>query len=100
MSEWVYLMHPPRKNFAATMSEQEIEVWGRHFRRLQELTAQGVVILAGPTLGPKNTGIVIFEAADEESANAIMAGDPTISEGYATGELRPFRVALMRDRDG
>jgi hypothetical protein len=27
-----------------------------------------------------------------------MDGDPTIAEGFATGELRPFRVSLLRGR--
>jgi hypothetical protein len=28
-----------------------------------------------------------------------MDEDPTIAGGYATGELRPFRVSLLRGRD-
>jgi hypothetical protein len=27
-----------------------------------------------------------------------MAQDPAISTGYARGELRPFRVSLLRER--
>ena len=55
-------------------------------------------ILAGPTLGQVNTGIVVFEAPDEESARLIMNTDPAISGGFAQGELRPFQVALLRGR--
>jgi hypothetical protein len=29
-----------------------------------------------------------------------MKEDPTIASGYATGELRGFRTALLRGRDG
>ncbi len=29
-----------------------------------------------------------------------MHEDPTIAGGFASGELRPFRVSLMRGRDG
>ena len=43
-----------------------------------------------------NTGIVIFEAEDEEAAMEIMQGDPTIVGGHARGELRPFKVSLLR----
>jgi hypothetical protein len=28
-----------------------------------------------------------------------MEGDPAIAEGFATGELRPMRVSLLRGRD-
>ena len=99
MAEWIYFIHAPREDFAATMTEEEQAVWGRHFERLQRLTAEGVMILAGPTLGRINTGIAVFEAPDEESARRIMDEDPAIASGIASGELRPFRVSLLRGRD-
>ena len=98
MADWIYFLHPPRENFAATMAAGEQEVWGRHFDRLQRLLADGVLVLAGPTLGTVNTGIAVFEAPDEAAAQAIMAADPAITEGFARGELRPFRVSLLRGR--
>ena len=99
MAEWIYFIHAPREDFAATMTEGEQAVWGTHFERLQRLTAEGVMILAGPTLGRINTGIAVFEAPDEESARRIMDEDPAIASGIASGELRPFRVSLLRGRD-
>jgi len=99
MAEWIYFIHPPRENFAATMTDAETEVWGRHWARLQRLHAEGSIVLVGPTLGPRNTGICVFEAPDEDAARRIMDDDPTIADGAATGELRPFRVSLLRGRD-
>ena len=99
MSEWVYFIHPPRDDFAATMSAEEQRVWGVHFERLQRLLAEGVLILAGPTLGPLNTGIAVIEAPDEATARRLMEEDPAIASGIATGELRPFMVSLLRGRD-
>jgi uncharacterized protein YciI len=99
MAEWIYFIHPPRENFADTMTDEEIEVWSVHFERFQRLLADGVIVLVGPTLGPKNTGIAIFEAPDEEAARALMNEDPVIAGGYAEGELRPFRVSLLRGQD-
>ena len=99
MAEWIYFLHAPRENFAETMTEEEVEVWGVHFERFQRLLAEGVVVLVGPTLGPINTGIAIFEAPDEETARKIMEEDPVIERGFARGELRPFRISLLRGRD-
>jgi uncharacterized protein YciI len=99
VAEWIYFLHPSREDFAATMTEVELEVWSRHFAYLKELLAQGSLIMAGPTLGRVNTGIAVFEAADEAEAEEIMNGDPTIAEGFAQGELRPFRVSLLRPAD-
>ena len=99
MAEWIYFIHPPRDDFAATMTDEERGVWSIHFERFERLLADGSLILVGPTLGSINTGICIFEAADEAAARRFMDADPVIAGGYARGELRPFRVSLLRGRD-
>jgi uncharacterized protein YciI len=99
MAEWVYFLHPPRDDFAATITDEEREVWGVHFERLQRLLAEGTLVLAGPTLGSINTGIAIVEAPDEAAARKLMEEDPVVAGGYARGELREFRVSLLRGRD-
>ena len=100
MAEWIYFLHAPRENFAETMTEEEEAVWSAHFERFQRLLTEGVIVLVGPTLGRVNTGIAIFEAPDEEAARRLMEEDPVVARGYARGELRPFRVSLLRGRDG
>src|SRR3954454_11232129 len=99
MAEWIYFIHPPRDDFAATMTDEEKAVWSVHFERFERLLADGTIILVGPTLGATNTGIAIFEAPDEASARRLMEEDPVIAGGFARGELRPFRVSLLRGRD-
>jgi uncharacterized protein YciI len=99
VAEWIYFIHPPRENFAATMTDEEKAVWGLHFERFQRLLAEGTIVLVGPTLGPVNTGIAILEAPDEDAARRIMDEDPVIAGGFARGELRPFRISLLRGRD-
>jgi uncharacterized protein YciI len=100
VAEWIYFIEPSREDFAATMTATEKAVWSDHFERLKRLLAEGTLILAGPTLGRINTGVAIFEAPDEETARRIMDDDPTISSGLARGELRRFKVSLLRGRDG
>jgi len=96
MAEWIYFLHAPREDFAATMTDDERAVWAEHFERLKQMHADGTLILAGPTLGHINTGICVFEAADEASARAVMETDPAITAGVARGELREMRVSLLR----
>ena len=98
MAEWIYFIRSPREDFAATMTDGEREVWSEHFDRLKQMQADGTLILAGPTLGRVNMGICIFEAADEQSARAVMESDPTIASGIARGELYEMRVSLLRGR--
>lgn len=99
MSEWIYFIHPPRENFAETMTEAESDAWARHWERIKRLFLDGVVILVGPTLAPVNTGLCVFEAPDEAAAQQLMEEDPAIAEGFARGELRPYRISLLRGRD-
>ena len=99
MRSWIYFLHPPRADFAATMTPAEEAVFGEHFEHLQRLLADGVLVLAGPTLGETNTGLAVFEAADEPAARAVMESDPAIAKGVVTGELREMRVSLLRGRD-
>jgi uncharacterized protein YciI len=100
MGEWIYFLHAPREDFGATMTDEESAVWATHFARFERLLRDGTLIMAGPTLGRINTGIAVFEAPDEESARVIMDEDPVIVNGMARGELRPFKVSLLRGRDG
>jgi hypothetical protein len=51
MAEWIYFLHPPRDNFAATMTDEEQAAFAAHAQWLGRLLADGVLILAGPTLG-------------------------------------------------
>ncbi len=99
MDTWIYFIHPPRDDFAETMTEAEGEAWGRHWARIKRLFDEGRVVLVGPTLGRVNTGLCVFEAPDEAAATAFMNEDPAIAEGFARGELRPIRVSLLRGRD-
>jgi len=44
MTEWIYFIHPPRDNVAATMTDAEREVWRVQFERPQRLIAEGTLI--------------------------------------------------------
>jgi uncharacterized protein YciI len=99
MAEWIYIIHPPRENFAATMTEAEQAVWSRHWERAKRLYLEGSIVLMGPYLGSNNLGICIFEAQDEAAARKFMEQDPAIASGIGRGDLQPYRVSLLRGRD-
>lgn len=70
---------------------------GEHFRYLQALMQQGIVIVAGRTLNKDDEcfGIVIFRADSEEAARSIMENDPAVSNGVMSSRLFPYRVAMV-----
>jgi uncharacterized protein YciI len=98
MAEWIYFIHTPRDDFAATMTAEERRVWTELAERLQRLLADGTLVMAGPTLGRINMGVAVIEAPDEAVARRIMAEDPTIASGLASGELHGFSISYLRGR--
>jgi uncharacterized protein YciI len=68
----------------------------RHFARLQQMLKDGTLIFAGRTTTKEPMGLVVFLAANETEARAIMEGDDAVKAGIMTAELHPFTVALIK----
>jgi uncharacterized protein YciI len=75
----------------------EKAVIAEHFAYLDGLTRSGTVHLAGRTLTTDyaSFGIVIFSAASEEVARAVVRDDPAVRARVMRAELYPFRIALL-----
>ena len=97
MPQFIYRIQPTRLDMlSAGLTEDEAQVVGEHFTYLEELTEQGIVLMAGRTLIPDEQafGIVVFEAESEVVAKEIMVNDPAVVKGVMRAEIWPFRVAL------
>jgi uncharacterized protein YciI len=97
MPQFIYRIQPTRLRMLADgPTERESEVIGQHFGYLEELTAAGVVLMAGRTLtaDERAFGIVVFVAESEASAQELVANDPAVKHGVMRAELFPYRVAL------
>lgn len=47
VSEWVLFMHPPRQDFAVTMTDAERFAFDAHGAWLRRLLADGLLIVSG-----------------------------------------------------
>lgn len=100
-SEWLYLLRlVPRLHDDTAWTADDNAAVGRHFQHLKAATARGQVVFAGRTMEPgeRTFGLVVFEAPDENAARAFMESDPAVLAGVMTVELRPYSIALARDR--
>jgi uncharacterized protein YciI len=100
---FLYRVQPVRKDLLATRpTDEESKALDEHFNYLKDLTAKGVVLLAGRTMNRDETsfGIVIFHAESEEAARKIMQGDPAVQKGIFRATLFPFQIALAPSAQG
>jgi len=98
MQEFLYKLQLVRGDMLRTgPTGSEQAVVAEHLAYLQNLNAQGAIILVGRTLNTdENTmGLTIFRAESEEAAHQIMNGDPAVKKGVMTATLYPFRVVLQ-----
>ncbi len=66
----------------------------RHVENLRKLDAEGKIQLCGPFQGyPGVAGMVIFQTASLEEADALCKQEPLVAEGYATYILATLQVA-------
>ncbi len=97
MPQFLYRIRPNRTAMLVEgPTEREAAIVGEHFRYLEKLVADAVVLMAGRTLNPDERcfGIVVFMASSESAARELMDGDPVVKEGVMSAELFPFKVAL------
>jgi hypothetical protein len=96
--EWIYFIHPPRDNFAATMTEDEKVGLGLAFRAAAATAGRWDADPGWTHARHHQHGCGDLQGPDEQAARQLMEQDPAISSGYARGELHPFRVSLLRER--
>lgn len=94
MAAFLYRILPPRADFAATITEAEMGVMGRHFAHLQSLHAAGKLRFVGRAENG-DFGLAVFEAADEVEARAVADADPAVAEGLMRVEVHAFRIVDM-----
>jgi len=97
-SLFLYKIQPVRPEMvSAGPTPEEEQIVAEHFGYLQELTAAGVVLLAGRTLNTDYAcfGIVVFTAGSEEDARQIMRNDPAVRQRVMRAELYPYRISLL-----
>jgi len=98
VAEYLYKIQPTRLEMLTTgLTPEEATIVAQHFAYLQDLTARGVVLLAGRTLNTDESafGIVIFRADSVVSAQNIMTNDPAVKQGIMHAELYPYKIALL-----
>ena len=97
MPQFLYRIQPTRPGMLTDgPTEHEAAITDEHFRYLQALVAEGLVLMAGRTLNVDDRafGIVVFVAASQAEAAELVQNDPAVKHEIMKAELFPYRVAL------
>ena len=70
------------------------ELVEKHFKKLQALTQQGVILFSGHTLVTDESGfgIIVVRADSEAEAQKIVDDDDLVKAGLVRGTVFPFQV--------
>ena len=78
LCKWI----PPRADFLATMSADELNWMGQHAIFLDDLLDQGLVVAHGPVIDDGDGyGVSLFRISDDQDIAALTAEDPIVKNG-------------------
>ena len=97
MAPYIYLLKLVRQGAASSPTPEEVAVVQEHFEYLKAKLEAGELVLAGRTTDETPLGIAVFEAPTLEAAREFMANDPAVKHQVMTAELRPYRIALIKN---
>jgi len=95
MPTFAYRILPPRAQFAATITPEEMAIMGRHWGHLQTLHTPGAVRFVGRAENG-DYEFCVLDAADEGEARRMAWSDPAVAEGLMRGELHAFTIVIDR----
>ncbi len=98
LRQFLLRIEPVRAGFTLqNMTEEEQKSASAHLAYLKGLFGEGKLTFAGQAFDPKGLfGIIVVNAPDLESANALLHGDPLVKANVFRGEVVPFRSVLDR----
>lgn len=92
---WLVVLRPVRAEMPFEPTEEESQIVSEHYEYLEQLRAEGRLVLAGPSALPGDTfGLGIFDQDDRAEVEAIVAADPAVTGGIMTAEIRPYRISV------
>jgi uncharacterized protein YciI len=87
--------HGPSWNTSRLRREQE--GWLEHAAFMDELVAEGVVVLGGPVGdGDGHSALLVMDVKDEAEVRSRLADDPWGEDMLATESIEPWSVFLRR----
>lgn len=76
------------------------ELWDEHAAYMDQLTADGFIVLGGPLGNAEGEAMLVVNAPDEATAQATLAKDPWRESGHLTvPEIQNWTIFLERAKE-
>ena len=70
-------------------------LWDEHAAFMDQLTADGFIVLGGPLGGAEGEAMLVVDAPDEEAARSTLASDPWRESGHLIEpKIQPWTIFL------
>jgi len=98
MNQYISILKPARENMHKTVTEEEMKIFEKHSRYLEDKFEEGIVVFAGTSFeeGQDHFAIVVVNAADKAEAEEILNNDPAVKEGLLLSNLTEFDTFLSK----
>lgn len=93
LCKWI----PPRADFLATMSADELNWMKQHGDFLDKLLAKGMIVAHGPVIeGNSGYGVSLYQIADGEDISVFTSEDPIVKNGV--GHYEHYVMPHLKSR--
>ena len=96
ITHYLVIIRPSSSNFAENMTSEDSKIMEEHFKYLQSLHEEKLLLLAGPQVDGA-FGIIILNVESFEEAEKLIKKDPAVKANIMTPEIHPFRVSLIQE---
>ncbi|MEE6450845.1 YciI family protein [Gottfriedia acidiceleris] len=88
---------PKRTTFQQDMSDEELNIMGKHIAYWTDKQSQGIALIFGPVRNPSSPhGIAIIEVENEAQVPKLIEEDPAVIAGIMTTEYYPMLAVLPK----
>jgi uncharacterized protein YciI len=97
VAEYFLVKRTHGRSWDASRLRREQTGWAEHAAFMDELLAEGMIVLGGPVgAGDGHSALLVMEANDADEVRERLADDPWGEDMLATESIEPWSIFLRR----
>ena len=98
INQFISILKPSRPNMHKTVTDEEMKIFEKHSRYLEEKFKEGIVTFAGTSFeeNQDHFALVVVNAECKIDAKVIIDNDPAVNQGLLISTLTEFNTFLCK----